>query len=187
MTKKHDAVKKWNRWKQFIEDEKKESIKTTQKTWRDNFVEKQAVKAFYANLNESRMKKLWKEESIGNITKVITLLEKRLATFLVQINFVKTPFEANQWITHKHVKVNNIIVKQPNFLLSAGDTITFDEYVTKNESILKNKPWLEATSVKQNNNWVFDPQTKAVVFLGVGGQSPFETSTWERTKSFYKV
>lgn len=31
MTKKHDAVKKWNRWKQFIEDEKKNRLKQPKK------------------------------------------------------------------------------------------------------------------------------------------------------------
>jgi ribosomal protein S4 len=88
-------------------------MQLTSKSWRDSFVEKQAVKAYYYSFNETFMKRLWRSES-GKIVNVIKNLESRLTTFLVTNNFAQSPLQAHQWISHKHVKVNNVIVNATN-------------------------------------------------------------------------
>jgi ribosomal protein S4 len=60
-------------------------------------------------------------------------------------NFAQSPLQAHQWISHKHVKVNNVIVNHPKYMLIPGDVIELD-YL----AISKNKNWgsrLSATTV----------------------------------------
>ncbi len=188
---RNESVRKWSRWKKFKNTEGREDMQMTSKSWRDSFVEKQAVKAFYHSFNETAMKTLWKARS-GSVNKVIKNLQSSLTTFLVYNNFAESPFQAHQWITHKHVKVNDKIVKHPKFLLVPGDVIHLD--FTPNPN---NKNWLSRLNATGNTsttscqhddeskNWVFDPKTNTIVYLGTDSSSPFTSTTWNRVKEFY--
>jgi len=186
---RNESVKKWSRWKKFKNAEGREDMQLTSKSWRDSFVEKQAVKAYYYSFNETAMKTLWKSKS-GKIANVINDLESRLTTFLVSNNFAQSPLQAHQWITHKHVMVNNLLVKYPKYLLVPGDVIQLD-YL----AISRNKNWSSRLSSATSPNlchrddesktWVFDPKTNTIVFLGTTISTPFTTATWERVKGFY--
>jgi ribosomal protein S4 len=183
---RNQSVKKWNRWKKFKNAEGREDMQMTSKSWRDSFVEKQAVKAYYHSFDETAMKKLWRSKS-GKINKVIKILQSSLTTFLVSNNFAESPFQAHQWITHKHVKVNDKIIKHPKFILIPGDVIQLDYFANTT-----NKSWssrlMSLTSSCQRDdeskNWVFDPKTNTIVFLGTNN-SPFAATTWDRVKEFY--
>jgi|LauGreDrversion4_2_1035121.scaffolds.fasta_scaffold428892_1 ribosomal protein S4 len=185
---RNQAVKKWGRWKKFKNVEGREDMQLTSKSWRDSFVEKQAVKAYYYSFNETFMKRLWRSES-GKIVNVIKNLESRLTTFLVTNNFAQSPLQAHQWISHKHVKVNNVIVNHPKYMLIAGDVIELD-YL----AISKNKNWgsrlAAGTTVScqrddEGKTWVFDPKTNNIVYLGTNIITPFTPITWGRVKEFY--
>jgi len=184
---RNQAVKKWGRWKKFKNVEGREDMQLTSKSWRDSFMEKQAVKAYYYSFDETFMKRLWRSES-GKTLNVIKNLESRLVTFLVTNNFVQSPLQAHQWIAHKHVKINNVIVSHPKYMLIPGDVIQLD-YV----AISKNKNWggrLAGTTVlcqrdDESKTWVFDPKTNNIVYLSVNTISPFTSTTWTRVKEFY--
>ena len=186
---RNEAVKKWSRWKKFKNAEGREDMQLTSKSWRDSFVEKQAVKAYYYSFNETAMKTLWKAKS-GKISNVIKNLESRLTTFLVSNHFAQSPLQAHQWITHKHVTINNVVVKHPKYLLVPGDVIQLD-YI----AISNNKNWSSrlasatpATSCHrdyESKTWVFDPKTNTIVYLGVSNTTPFTPTTWGRVKEFY--
>jgi ribosomal protein S4 len=184
---RNQAVKKWGRWKKFKNVEGREDMQLTSKSWRDSFVEKQAIKAYYYSFNETFMKRLWRSES-GKIENVIKNLESRLTTFLVSNNFAQSPLQAHQWISHKHVKVNNVIVNHPKYMLIPGDVIELD-YLP----ISKNKNWssrLAATTIScqrddEGKTWVFDPKTNNIVYLGANITTPFTPVTWSRVKEFY--
>ena len=183
---RNESVKKWSRWKKFKSSEAREDMQLTSKSWRDSFVEKQAVKAYYHSFDETAMKKLWKSKS-GKTNKVIKVLESSLTTFLVANNFAESPFQAHQWITHKHVRVNNKIVKHPKFILIPGDLIQLD-YLSNTS----NKNWMGRLSASaaicqhddEAKNWVFDPKTNTIAYLGTNN-SPFASTTWDRVKEFY--
>jgi ribosomal protein S4 len=133
------------------------------------------------------MKTLWKSESakIGN---VIKNLESRLVTFLVSNSFAQSPLQAHQWITHKHVMVNNVVVKHPKYMLVPGDIIHLNFL-----AIEKNNNWMGRLSSSTNScqreneskNWVFDPKTNTIIYLSTNSNSPFSNTTWERVKEFY--
>jgi ribosomal protein S4 len=184
---RNESVKKWSRWKKFKHTESREDMQLTSKSWRDSFVEKQAVKAYYYGFNETAMKTLWKSES-GKIGKVINNLESRLSTFLVSNHFAQSPLQAHQWIAHKHVRVNNNIVKHPKYVLIPGDVIHLN-YL----AIEQNNDWIgflsSVTNTCQRDNegktWVFDPKTNTIVYLGTNSSSPFSNTTWERVREFY--
>lgn len=184
---RNEAVKKWNRWKKFKNTESREDMQLTSKSWRDSFIEKQAVKAYYYGFNEKAMKTLWDSQS-GKISKVVKNLESRLSTFLVANHFAQSPLQAHQWITHKHVMVNNAIVKHPNYILIPGDVIHLSFLAME-----KNNDWIGRLSLTSNScqrenegkTWVFDPKTNTIIYLGAEDKSPFLSTTWERVREFY--
>ena len=185
---RNESVKKWSRWKKFKNAESRENMYLTSKSWRDSFVEKQAVKAYYHSFNETAMKTLWKSNS-GKVSSVVQNLESRLVTFLVTNHFAQSPFQAHQWIVHRHVRINDFIVTCPKYMLVPGDVITLDYLALE-----KNNNWLgrlSSTSIvcqrnHEGKNWVFDPKTNTIVYLGLNSyHSTFSTMTWERVKEFY--
>jgi len=184
---RNEAVKKWSRWKKFKNAEGREDMQLTSKSWRDSFVEKQGLKAYYYSFNETSIKRLWNAES-GKIGNVIKNLESRLVTFLVSNCFAQSPLQAHHWITHKHVTVNNTIVKHPKYKLIPGDVIHL--HFLANE---KNNSWMSFLSSSTNScqreneskTWVFDPKTNTIVYLGATNNTPFHSLTWERVKEFY--
>ncbi|MBL0319682.1 MAG: 30S ribosomal protein S4 [Alphaproteobacteria bacterium] len=63
---------------------------------------------------------------------LIGLLETRLASFVYRSKLAPTIFSANQFVVHKHVKVNGRICNCPSRLLKVGDKV---ELVTKAHQI----------------------------------------------------
>jgi small subunit ribosomal protein S4 len=64
-----------------------------------------------------------KETKINIFQQFVVLLESRLDINLVRLKLVKTIFQAKQLINHKKIKINNIIISKPNFILEKGDII----------------------------------------------------------------
>ncbi|MEM4644073.1 MAG: 30S ribosomal protein S4, partial [Candidatus Methanomethylicaceae archaeon] len=46
------------------------------------------------------------------------ILERRLQTMLVKLNFAKTPYQARQLIVHGHVFIGNRRVSAPGYLVT---------------------------------------------------------------------
>ena len=89
---RNESVKKWSRWKKFKNTEGREDMQLTSKSWRDSFVEKQAVKAYYYSFNETAMKTLWKSES-AKISQALHLIKTKRRLSLTGYPLQNKPME----------------------------------------------------------------------------------------------
>ncbi|ADM89801.1 30S ribosomal subunit protein S4 [Candidatus Zinderia insecticola CARI] len=67
----------------------------------------------------------------------IKLLESRLDNIVYRMGFTNTRSEARQIVSHKFIKVNNIIVNIPSYLLKENDIVTLRNKF-KNKNNIKN-------------------------------------------------
>jgi small subunit ribosomal protein S4 len=87
---------------------------------------KQKLKGYYGNISERQFRGLYEEavrltgDSSENL---IGLLERRLATVVYRAKFVSTVFQARQFVSHGHVKVNGKRVTIPSIRLKVGDVV----------------------------------------------------------------
>jgi small subunit ribosomal protein S4 len=87
---------------------------------------KQKLKGYYGNISERQFRSLYEEavrltgDSSENL---IGLLERRLATVVYRAKFVSTVFQARQFVSHGHVKVNGKRVTIPSIRLKVGDVV----------------------------------------------------------------
>jgi small subunit ribosomal protein S4 len=87
---------------------------------------KQKLKGYYGNISERQFRALYAEairltgDSSENL---IGLLERRLATVVYRAKLVATVFQARQFVSHGHVKVNGQRVTIPSIRLKVGDVI----------------------------------------------------------------
>lgn len=88
--------------------------------------EKQKIKKYYSNLNESQFRHYF-DESLkikGSMQQnFVALLERRLDTTLFRSGFATSMFEARQLINHGHVYINDRRVNMPSVSLKDGDMI----------------------------------------------------------------
>jgi len=104
------------------------------KVFKQNVTNKQKFSLFYGYLRTKYLKKLSKYsfKSSNKITNTynsrmffLNFLERRLDVVLLRSFFVLSIRNARQLISHKHVLVNNKIVKDCSYLLKKSDKITF--------------------------------------------------------------
>jgi small subunit ribosomal protein S4 len=87
---------------------------------------KQKLKGYYGNISERQFRALYAEairltgDSSENL---IGLLERRLATVVYRAKLVATVFQARQFVSHGHVKVNGKRVTIPSIRLKVGDVV----------------------------------------------------------------
>lgn len=120
--------KKWNLFKKRLRYRKEIKPEKRKKFFQKRLFEKQQFKNFYGCIQEYKLKNILqklskKKNKINIFQKFLILLESRLDINLVRLKLVKTIFQAKQLINHKKIKVNNNIIKKPNFLLKKGDII----------------------------------------------------------------
>ena len=111
---------------------------------------KQKMKAFYGCSKEYQFKGFFKKRNNykSSIFGFQIALERRLASALFRLGFVKTIYQARQWILYGKIYVNNKQIRQTNHIIKNGDLITvhpsIQKYVylnilefNKNKTILK--------------------------------------------------
>jgi len=118
----------------------------------NNYLNMLKLRRFYGNLGQRKFKRLFKTNSLdSNILSrsFVYLLESRLDIVLYRSNFFSSIYTAKQFINHKKVFVNGLVVNKPGYKLSINDIITVSNYNTfykdlkvrlQNNSVLVNYP-----------------------------------------------
>ncbi len=87
---------------------------------------KQKLKGHYGNIGEKKFRSYYAEASRlrGDAGQnLIGLLERRLDAVIYRAKFVATVFAARQFVSHKHVTVNGVVVNIPSYQIKEGDVI----------------------------------------------------------------
>lgn len=101
--------------------------------------EKQKAKAVYGLL-EKQFKNLLQKvaHKKGNTGELlIGALETRLDSLVYRLHFAKTRFQARQFVSHGHIKVNGKKMNIPSFTVKVGDLIEVSSTIQKNPEIIK--------------------------------------------------
>jgi small subunit ribosomal protein S4 len=101
--------------------------------------EKQKAKAMYGVL-EKQFKRLVThlEKQKGDTSELmLSLLETRLDNLVYRFGFAKTRFQARQFVSHGHVRVNGNKVTIPSYQASVDDVIEIDEKIQQTPEITK--------------------------------------------------
>lgn len=101
------------------------------KKFKNNLLAKIIFNYLYGGLSrkylKDKMTKIYTSKKIKSSISICTeFFESRLDSVLYKAKFCKSVKSAQQLITHKHVKVNNIIEKNKAYILKKGDLITFN-------------------------------------------------------------
>ena len=92
--------------------------------------EKQKLKGYYGNIGEKQFRNIFKEafSQKGDTSEnLLILLESRLDAIVYRSNLVPTVFAARQFVNHKHLTVNGVIVNIPSYRCKPGDIIEVRE------------------------------------------------------------
>jgi small subunit ribosomal protein S4 len=92
--------------------------------------EKQKLKGYYGNIGEKQFRNIFKEafSQKGDTSEnLLILLESRLDAIIYRANLVPTVFAARQFVNHKHLTVNGVIVNIPSYRCKPGDVIEVRE------------------------------------------------------------
>ena len=87
---------------------------------------KQKLKGYYGNISERQFVRYYKEavRRAGDTSEnLIGILECRLDALVYRMKFVPTVFSSRQLISHGHIKVNNVKVTIPSYMVKVGDKI----------------------------------------------------------------
>ncbi|HVZ58471.1 MAG TPA: 30S ribosomal protein S4 [Patescibacteria group bacterium] len=101
--------------------------------------EKQKARAIYGVL-ERQFKLLVThlEKQKGDTSELmLSLLETRLDNLVYRLGFAKTRFQARQFVSHGHVKVNGKKLTIPSYQVKVGDEIELDEKMQKTPEVVK--------------------------------------------------
>lgn len=101
--------------------------------------EKQKAKAMYGVL-EKQFKRLVThlEKQKGDTSELmLSLLETRLDNLVYRLGFAKTRFQARQFVSHGHIKVNGKKLTIPSYQVKVDDVIELDEKIQKTPEITK--------------------------------------------------
>ncbi|MDO9161719.1 MAG: 30S ribosomal protein S4 [Methylococcaceae bacterium] len=67
---------------------------------------------------------------------LLLILESRLDNVVYRMGFASTRAEARQLVSHKAIKVNNVIINLPSYQLSVGDTLSIRDKSKKQQRII---------------------------------------------------
>ncbi len=101
--------------------------------------EKQKAKAMYGIL-EKQFKRLVTEleKQKGDTGELLlSLLETRLDNIVYRLGFAKSRYQARQFVSHGHIKVNGKRVTIPSYRVKVNDIIELDEKIQKNPDVSK--------------------------------------------------
>lgn len=96
---------------------------------------KKRISLFYGGFSEKYIKKqvnlvvrYKRRTSRKNLNLLfLSLIEKRIDVILYRSNFVPSIRSAQQLLTHKHVKVNDVTIANPSYSLKQGDIVWINE------------------------------------------------------------
>jgi small subunit ribosomal protein S4 len=97
--------------------------------------EKQKLRNTYG-LSEKQFKKytsIAQKAKENTIDVLIQQLETRLDNVVYRLGFANSRTQARQFVSHRHVFVNGKKVNIPSYAVKAGDTVTLDEKISKNQ------------------------------------------------------
>ncbi|GIW61288.1 MAG: 30S ribosomal protein S4 [Patescibacteria group bacterium] len=101
--------------------------------------EKQKAKAMYGIL-EKQFKRLVTEleKQKGDTGELLlSLLETRLDNIVYRLGFAKSRYQARQFVSHGHIKVNGKRLTIPSYRVKVNDIIELDEKIQKNPDVSK--------------------------------------------------
>ncbi len=101
--------------------------------------EKQRAKAVYGLL-EKQFKRIVQDvqKRKGETGEMlISLLETRLDNLVYRLGLAQTRYQARQYVTHGHIRVNNKKVTIPSYLIKINDVISLSESMQKNPVVIK--------------------------------------------------
>jgi len=113
---------------------KKINLKKQEEKYYKRLMIYRLFRKFYNNIKMKQLKTLyikWK----GNEEKYIINLEKRLDMILLRSGFVKSIYEARQFINHKQILVNGRIAGIPGYEIKVGDIVGFKEGKKKEQLV----------------------------------------------------
>lgn len=130
--------------------------------YQSQFKAKQLIKKFYGNLSESDLINLTNKNK--NNLPLICLIERRLDIVVFRLGFARSINEAKYLIKTKQIKVNNVIIKHSNFMVSNGSTIISSSLISYLSRLLYLKLnyiklpshlfyYTPIYSFKENNKW----------------------------------
>lgn len=118
----------------------------------NNYLNMLKLRCFYGNLGLKKFKRIFRQNSLNSnlVARSFSyFLESRLDVILYRANFFSSIYAARQYINHKKVYVNGVVVNKPGYNVSINDIITLSNYQDfyldlqsrlKNDSILVNYP-----------------------------------------------
>ena len=110
------------------------------KKFKQDIQKKKEFNLFYGGLNKKYLNNIVQKsvknsslasQKINSKIYFLELLEKRLDVIIFRSNLVLSIRNARQLITHGHVFVNGLVVKNKTYLLKKGDKITFSIKIHK--------------------------------------------------------
>ena len=149
---------------------KKYGLKNRKEVWKAGFViskirniAKDLITASDKDKEEFIKRQAAKGFAVSTIAEVLGLskedyLKRRLQSIIVQKGFAKTPNQARQFITHKHVKINGDAIDSPSHLTTLEEEMNLEvdlkmppkETISKEEKEILNKINHEKTEKKEN-------------------------------------
>lgn len=138
--------------------------------YKSRLLNKKKISLFYGNFLEKYLKKqvnliLEKKKKIlenkTNLNLVfLSLIEKRLDVILYRSHFVLSIRNAQQLIIHNHIKVNNVKVNNPSYVLKQGDIIQITQKIEPlvHSTIISSHIWPLPSKYLQINYKTFEIQ-----------------------------
>ncbi len=111
--------------------EEKELLKKRRTIKINNYLLMLKLRRFYGSLGKRKFKKFFRQNNINTnfVGRSFTyFLECRLDVILYRANFFKSIFEARQYINHKKIYVNGLLITKPGFLIFINDIITVSHF-----------------------------------------------------------
>ena len=68
---------------------------------------------------------------------MLSLLETRLDNVVYRLGFAKTRFQARQFVSHGHIKVNGKKLTIPSYQVKISDVIEIDDKMQKTADVIK--------------------------------------------------
>lgn len=111
--------------------------------------EKQKVKRIYGVAERQfRRYYLMASRMPGNTGEnFLSLLERRLDNVVFRLGFAKSRYQARQFVSHGHIRVNGRKVNIPSYTVRKGDRISVDEDSTSNPEVVAAIESVSSTAV----------------------------------------
>ncbi len=133
--------------------------------------EKQKVRRMYGVLEKQFRNYYKKAATLKGVTgtNLLQLLERRLDNVVYRMGFASTRAEARQLVSHKGIKVNDILVNVPSYQVSPGDIVSISERAKSQTRI---DLALELSQQRESCDWVeVDEKAKQGTFKALPDRS----------------